>query len=194
MKRFDIINSLLKKRNGTSYLEIGVQGKHKCYDKVMAKTKVGVDPDPKAGADFVLTSDEFFAHLDPKTRFDVIFIDGLHEDAQFQRDVLNALRFISLNGFIVMHDCNPQLEIEQVVPRISKRWNGDCWKAFVRLRFSLPYKTFTVDTDEGCGVMYYGDSDVTPNIQLDELTYQNLVKNRKDWLGLISVEEFQKWL
>ena len=52
-----------------------------------------------------------------------------------------------------------------------------------------------VDTDEGCGVIskafpYYRG---TPKLDIkEELTYKGLEANRKEWLDLITVEEFKK--
>jgi len=197
MLRYDIINALLKKCQGTSYLEIGVQGRWKCYDKVTALHKIGVDPDPKAQADFVGTSDEFFKQN--KEKFDVIFIDGLHEDWQFEKDILNSLKFISMDGYIVCHDCNPKLETEQQVPRISKRWNGNCWRAWVALKRKLANEMFVIDTDEGVGViclnlMSKQLKSSSDKVKMIDLKYSDLEKNRKDWLGLITVEQFQEWL
>ena len=191
MKRYEIINYLIHKHGYKTYLEIGVQN-HVCFDNVNIKSKICVDPDPNAKADFVMTSDEFFAQTSKGVTWDIVFIDGLHPHEQSLKDVMNALDFISENGTIVMHDCNPQKEIEQRVPRETKRWNGDVWKTLVTLMQSMDdLEIFTVDTDEGCGVIRKSSKrrhllDITDNY----LTYENLNKHRKQWLNLISTNEF----
>jgi hypothetical protein len=52
------------------------------------------------------------------------------------KDVTNALRVLEPGGTIVMHDCNPQHEASahHETPPPASFWNGDVWKAFVRLR------------------------------------------------------------
>ena len=69
-------------------------------------------------------------------------------------------------------------------------WNGDCWKAFVKLRKERNDITMhTVDTDFGCGIISRGKQELL-NIQQEDINYQNLEKNRKKWLNVISVDEF----
>ena len=43
MRRYDIINSLIRKHNYKTYLEIGVRDNF-CFDKIKIKDKSGVDP------------------------------------------------------------------------------------------------------------------------------------------------------
>lgn len=59
MTRTELINMLIKMHGFTSYLEIGCQHNVN-FDKINAKYKVSVDPDPKAEAMHQCTSDEFF--------------------------------------------------------------------------------------------------------------------------------------
>lgn len=58
--RTDLLNHLAEKYQLKRYLEIGVQVRELNFDKIKCLDKVGVDPDPKANADFALTSDQFF--------------------------------------------------------------------------------------------------------------------------------------
>jgi hypothetical protein len=96
---------------------------------------------------------------------------------------------------------NPLTKEAQQVPRIQKLWNGDCWKALVRARNykdidRVIRKTIkTVDTDHGCGIISdidEGKTELMLNLDESEITYENLDKNRKQWLNLISVEEFKQ--
>ena len=184
MERYDIINALIKKFDYKSYCEIGVQNRF-CFDKIECNIKMSVDPDIEAKASYNLTSDVYFdAH---KQKFDIFFIDGLHEEKQVIKDIINALDCLNENGSIVVHDCNPTECIHQIVPRISKVWNGDVWKAWVRLRTYNYLDTFVVDTDYGCGV-------IRKNKEKSQFTYDGLIKNREQWLNLISVKEFEQWI
>jgi hypothetical protein len=50
----------------------------------MLINKVGVDPDPKFSSNgnqrlYIQTSDDFFKQYDINRKFDVIFIDGMHQ-------------------------------------------------------------------------------------------------------------------
>ena len=131
--RIDIINYLIKKNNYKTYLEIGVQnGISFRAIELPIENKVGVDPDLNSRATIYMTSDEFFAQNDKK--FDIVFVDGLHECDAVYRDIKNSLAILNEGGIIVCHDCNPLTREAQQVPRIQKLWNGDCWKALVGVR------------------------------------------------------------
>ena len=193
MPRWEIINALGKKINAKDYLEVGVS-RGRCVSRVNIENKVAVDPKPNGGmgrenVTHVMTSDEFFADNDKK--FDVIFIDGLHTAHQTRVDILNALEVLNDVGYIVCHDMNPAIERAQANP---PAWNGDCWKAWVRLRQERSdLDMFVVDTDEGCGVIskafpYYRGLE---KLVIDsEISYKQLEANRKEWLNLISVQDF----
>lgn len=201
MMRWDLINELLPKDG--RYLEIGV-AHGVCGSKVKAKRKVGVDPRPMKGgpakfhAFHEMSSDEFFEQTDE--RFDVILIDGLHHHEQVLRDVDGALSRLEDGGTIVLHDCNPQSELAQRVPRETRHWNGDCWKAIAHLRaHRRELETFVIDADEGLGVVRPIDEagirktvgsrfDSRDVIVLhrptSELSYDDLERNRQSLLGL----------
>lgn len=195
MQRYDIINTLIHKYNYKSYLEIGCQG-DVCFNKIICETKVGVDPEK--GGTLCLTSDDYFNTYVQK--FDIIFIDGLHEAKQVSKDILNSLDRLNEGGVILCHDMNPQSEIAQRVPREVKVWNGDCWKAFVYLRqMRSDLDMLVIDTDHGVGVIkkkFNNPLINTATIQewTTQITYEEFDKNRKELLNLISVEEFKKIL
>ena len=184
MMRWDIINRLVETYGYQTYLEIGVYNKALNYHKVKCQKKLGVDPDPKAGADIVKPSDAFFAKN--RQHFDLIFIDGLHHADQVERDISNALKFLTDNGSIVVHDCNPTTEAMQQVPRIQGEWTGDVWRAWVKFRSRPDLSMSVLDTDYGVGIIRKGWQ---KPIQVPEsATYQDFNKNRKEWLNLIPVE------
>lgn len=187
MTRIEIINMLLKKINGKKYLEIGVEG-GLCFPNINAEHRVGVDPDPKSKATVIKTSDDFFS--DNKEIFDVIFIDGLHQHEQVEKDILNSLNFLSDGGYIVCHDLLPTAEYLQTHERTTGLWTGDCWKAWVKLRSTRSdLFMYTIDTDWGCGVIQKGKQE-TIDLKGQELNYQNFVKNRDYWMRVISVQDF----
>ena len=97
MKRWDVINRFAKKHGYTRYLEIGLStGKN--FTRVDCAEKESVDPAidryEHANPTYRMTSDEFFATVADagKKTYDIIFIDGLHESAQVDRDIAGALQ------------------------------------------------------------------------------------------------------
>lgn len=206
--RTKIINLLSNQIGAKSYLEIGVRIHSLNFDKINIDHKVGVDPCIETfdrEPTFKLTSDDFFAKN--TETFDIIFIDGLHEARQVECDILNSLRILNKGGFIVCHDMNPAIYERQLPKEDPKRkeyvlrekakgnpryglWNGDCWKAFVKIRSERKdLSMYTVDTDFGCGVICFGGQELL-NIKEKNINYQNLEKYRKEWLNLISLDEF----
>lgn len=186
MLRSELINIIIKKTNAKKYLEIGVYNGIN-FNLINCNYKVGVDPDQTSTATFHLSSDVFFSQN--KEKFDVIFIDGLHYADQVYKDILNSLKFLNDGGHIVCHDMNPTLEQHQIIPYQGGIWNGDCWKAFVKLRQERSdLEMYVVDTDYGCGLIKKGKQKILP-IDID-LNWSNFEKNKKEWLNIISVSDF----
>jgi hypothetical protein len=143
--------------------------------------RMGVDPED--GGNLRMTSDEFFA--DPRfrdLRFDVSFVDGLHEGQQALRDVENVLDRLLPGGAIVMHDLSPaaftaeswpspafalpepkraswMVEIHNEVQTQRKMqpelfgWNGDTWRAAALLRTRTDIDLRIVPVDHGVGIL-----------------------------------------
>lgn len=206
--RTDIIN-LLVERFGSecSYLEIGVRNPDDNFNKVNATQKYSVDPGTEFKAnpvDFKMTSDDFFRKLNAgeiltkEIRFDVIFIDGLHLAEQVDKDIRNALSYLSEKGFIVLHDCNPPTEWharEEFVQGSQEAWNGTTWKAFAKWRANEKIFSCCVDTDWGVGIISKRvNIGKSSNIDLEFYEYQKLAKRRKEVLGLVTFKEFRKSL
>lgn len=185
--RTDLINYLIQKINAKKYLEIGIEGGTNFYN-INCDYKIGVDPDKNSKATIYKTSDEFFATNNEK--FDVIFIDGLHHAEQVYKDIINSLKILSSNGFIICHDINPMEEYLQIVPRLQGPWTGDCWKAWVRLRNELiAYNMTVVDICTGCGIIRKGKHKQL-NLQISDLKYQFLQQYRIELLNLVSISQY----
>ena len=200
VERTDIINFFIEKNKYINYLEIGVcDGDN--IRRVKAEHIDGVDPGVEGHmvpeTNYPVTSDDFFKMIkDEDIKYDIIFIDGLHYDYQVYKDVKNALKHIQPNGTIVCHDMNPKWEVCQrkQVPAEIGAWNGDCWKAWIKLRTELSdYTMSVVNTDHGVGVIQKGKQEL---LELTEnpydLDYSYLENNRKKALNLISTEDFYK--
>ena len=186
MNRCDIINKIIDKINAKKYLEIGIHDGGN-FNRINCKYKVGVDPNTNCPCEYHMTSDDFFAKN--KEKFDVIFIDGLHHSDTVERDINNALKILSINGYIVCHDMNPLSELIQKVPQETGEWTGDCWKAWVKIKSTNPNVYMrVVDTDYGCGIITRGKQNLI-KINCD-LTYNNLEQNRNSSLNLITINDF----
>ncbi|WCL81384.1 class I SAM-dependent methyltransferase [Saprospira sp. CCB-QB6] len=209
--RTEIINFLLQTLNRpTTYLEIGVRDPSKNFDKIKADQKYSVDPGvefKENPVDFKLTSDDFFAAirqsklLSADTRFDLIFIDGLHLAEQVDRDIKNALDFIKDDGFIVLHDCNPPTiwhareKFYFAYTPATGYWNGTTWKAFVKARQNKELYSCCIDTDWGVGLLSKSvNIGAAYKQKIEFYEYQHLDDNRKEILGLISYPDFIKKL
>lgn len=121
--------------------------------------------------------------------FDLIFIDGLHTAEQVRKDFENSLKILSPNGFIVLHDCNPEKEEHTTIPRPTPtgHWNGDVYK-FVS-RISLNEQYCTVDVDCGCGV--WKNDPTKPVVISDHIpSWTEFVHQRNQYLKLIDWNEF----
>lgn len=177
-----LINNYISKYNYKSYLEIGID-EGVCFRQIQCRHKSGVDPYSSSNCvSHKMTSDEFF--LQNKRTFDIIFIDGLHHSEQVIKDIENSLKVINNGGIIVVHDCLPGSEIQQIVPRETKVWTGDVWKAWMEFRKRKDLRMFVFDIDYGIGVMQIGEQ-IPLIINEEDLTWNNFEKNKEVWLNLI---------
>ena len=182
MLRTDIIQKFITKRNYKSYLEIGTY-RNVNFDKITIDNKVSIDPDPEAKATYQMTSDEFFAVN--RDKFDIVFIDGLHEHNQVYKDIQNSLKFLNPNGVIILHDCMPKNEKMQLWDNKShqfEEWTGDTWKAYYKALNEINYKVYVLDTDYGCGVIdtSHPKPKLAHIVDMEELTYQDYLKLKEE--------------
>ena len=126
LDHYRIIPHLAAKLAAKSYLEIGCAD-NQCFDTVPVAHKVGVDPE--RGSTVRMTSDEFFFRNTEK--FDLIFVDGLHNYEQVSKDIENSLSCLNAGGIIVMHDILPSNRFSAAPNKKDKKnkgvvaWNGD---------------------------------------------------------------------
>ena len=188
--RFQIVQSIIEKKNYQKYLEIG------CFDDelfnhVNCKKKVGVDP--VSGGTIRETSDKFFEKN--SENFDCIFIDGLHEYNQVKKDINNSLKFLSDNGIILLHDCMPDSYYAQAIPRCQWNWNGDVWKAIVECRNSKEIDVYTCYADHGIGVILKRPNRNLlnyPKNDYSRLKFDEYFHNYKKLMNIIEYEELMK--
>lgn len=191
-RTWQLFNWLIKEFEYSSYLEIGCKG-DTTFNQVEAKTKVGVDP--VSGGTMRMTSDEYFEKYDQK--FDLIFVDGLHERAQVLRDVDNALTRLNLGGTIVMHDCDPPSEERQRVPQGNQRgWCGDVWRAYVQVRTRSDLDVACTTFDMGMGVIRVRPNGAVLTLPkaAEDMTWQDLEADRARLLRKMPEEQLLRWI
>ena len=187
--RWDLIKFLNTKYNYKNYLEIGCD-QDKLFQRIDIKNKFGIDP--VSGGNIRKTSDDFFSTN--KTKFDLVFIDGLHEYEQVKKDILNSLKFLNPGGIVLVHDCLPESMSKQAVPRYRSIWNGDVWKAIVDLRCKENINIYTCNIDQGIGVIQNKKNTNVLKLEknLDKLKFKDFYYNYKTYMRIISLEEFKK--
>ncbi len=187
--RWDLIEYLINKNNYKNYLEIGCD-QNQLFSKVKIENKTGVDP--VNGGNVRKTSDAFFK--ENKSRFDIIFIDGLHTYKQVKKDILNSIYHLEKKGMILVHDCMPDSLGKQAVPRYKMQWNGDVWKAIVDLRQQENLDIYTCEIDQGIGIITNNKN--TSILKLDKpirkLKFEDYFYNYKEYMRVISLEKFKE--
>ncbi|MCK9446502.1 class I SAM-dependent methyltransferase [bacterium] len=202
--RTNIINTLFEKYNFDNYLEIGVYLPENNFNYIKAKLKHSVDnlENCKDLYTHWMTSDEFFKNHVGNQKYDVIFIDGLHEYEQVYKDVKNAINHLNSNGFILLHDVNPLVEentipYDQFLANPISRWNGTVYKAFVRLKEELiDWSCFSVEEHSG-GIGVITKRSLVYNERLNKpyqyyFKWENFDKNKQNILSMIPFNDYIK--
>lgn len=166
----------------TRYLEIGVQRGH-TLQHVTAPTRVGVEPHPRFRTDHlpagvtieVCTSDDYFEHTTADTRFDVVFLDGLHTFDQTYRDLINAFGLCP-SGVVLIDDVIPSDRFSAIADEDESNaqrkraglndnmWHGDVFKVVLCLDEHHPEIEFRtiVGSDNPQTVAWLRDAAVQP--------------------------------
>ena len=189
IKRWDLIQYLHSVYKFNSYLEIGCDD-NQLFSRININEKIGVDP--VSGGNYRGKSDEFF--LNNEKKFDLIFIDGLHVYHQVKKDILNSLKFLKKDGFILVHDCLPRSLSAQAVPRFRSVWNGDVWKAIVEFRTYQNLEIFTCLADEGISIIQKKDNSQLLKIEKNftELKFKDFYYNYNEYMRVINFSEIKK--
>lgn len=141
------VNKLLQLTAGRRrYLEIGVH-RGKTIEGVEALQKIGVDPFPDFNLDqlpanleiAVKTSRDFFTSFQGD-KFNLVFVDGLHEAREAYLDVIDSLNCLDEGGLILLDDVSPMdewsalpdkgdsIEALRIRGITHGKWYGDVWK------------------------------------------------------------------
>ena len=213
MDRLTAVKTLMEQKNLKNYLEIGVFNGG-VFFRVQSKFKIAVDPGfafdafRKIGKTiinpynlfnryFQKTSDDFFerdaVRVFGKKKIQLALIDGMHEYGFALRDAENTLNYLTDDGVILMHDCNPKMKehagtYEEWKTKGGGHWNGDVWKAVVHLRSTRnDINAFVLDCDHGLGIITKEKPEdklsYSPH-EIQSFTYADFDAHRKQWLNL----------
>jgi hypothetical protein len=167
MNHVEILQYLIDKYQFKSYLEIGVTG-GLGHLKINCQTKESndiVDYNPifnvKYDITYLMPSDEMFAKMPIDRKYDLIFIDGMHDEDYVDRDIINALKHLNSNGFICLHDVIPLSSMSQTSYECfnsEMAWNGTVWKSITKLQNNnLEFYT-VINDDSGLTIIKYKDN------------------------------------
>ena len=183
MNHLEIINYLITKNNYKSYLEIGVYDGIN-FNNVICENKECCDTcecnvNPNCKINYVMTSDEMFEQMSDDKKYDIIFIDAMHDESYVDRDVENSMKHLNENGVICLHDPLPESKFAATkydhYANNGMTWNGDVYKSIIKLNNFNNIKFYTVNnTDYGLTIIFkYNDKinlkDYTCNYDYDEL-------------------------
>jgi Methyltransferase domain len=204
------INSLMRE-NEFDYLEIGV-AYGTTLQAVGARRKVAVDPNPLFDIDllpsnvslFKESSDNFFENLDKAEKFHVIFLDGLHESSQLMRDIVNSLRHLHADGWMLIDDVIPCDSIS-AIPNIDDSyqargvmhsegfpWHGDCFRVLPEI-FSLDFlSSYLLIYPDNPQLLLRIRDRTSCDKFLDEISIGDIKTNDLDFSEVFSSENLRK--
>lgn len=191
--------------NCRSYLEIGIEYGY-TLRQVNVAQKVGVDPDPRLrkreiprGTSILsVTSDQYFARLSQDARFDLIFLDGLHEWHQTYLDLINALNHSEPRTVIVIDDVVPSDRFSAIPNQMEAidarhrsggtnfEWHGDVYKVLLAISEFHPDLHFRVISPESGNpqaVLWQSEASAEPFVTLaspdayEHVTFETVFEN-----------------
>lgn len=234
MNRFKLLQDLINRHGYETFLEIGTH-KGKTFLPLECKYKTAVDPSFRISIPFLLrqlfrnrtnfrnhyysmTSDTFFrkkiVYLEKKRKPDLIFIDGLHTFEASLNDVLNSLRYLNLNGTIVLHDCFPPSKASATpakslkeaakmdIPEWKGAWCGDVWKtvAYLKNKYEQELEIHVLNTDLGLGIIRLKENRIfDKNLDrklfnsINQKSYDELQEDPETLIGLFELKDLDKY-
>jgi hypothetical protein len=190
-----------------TYLEIGVETGY-TFNNVHFQNKTGVDPLPHfESEDLVIkTSDDYFLQdANTSKKFDIVFIDGLHQCEQVAKDINNSIRFLNKNGKILLDDIIPlnydeQLkvplkhEVRNGILKTFVPWTGDVWKTMYHILSlyseNIEFQYFYHPYYRGVAVLQIKTPFQIPDSELDAINNYTYETDFRKYIGLI--ENFNK--
>ena len=181
-----LINDLISDLNYKSYLELGVSV-GESWKLISCENKIGVDNNINVANEFDgvvhATTDDYF--LNNKDKFDLIYIDALHEKNQVYKDFKNSFNVLNDSGVIIFHDVNP-FDISQTHFNSS----GDVFELWIEL--AKTYKVYIIKNEydgDSVGIFIKSKNSKFIDIEVKDYTYQFFSENREDFISYLNYEE-----
>jgi hypothetical protein len=181
-----LINDLISDLNYKSYLELGVSI-GESWKLISCQNKIGVDNNINVANEFDgvihATTDDYF--LNNKDKFDLIYIDALHEKNQVYKDFKNSFNVLNDSGVIIFHDVNP-FDISQTHFNSS----GDVFELWIEL--AKTYKVYIIKNEydgDSVGIFIKSENSKFIDIEVKDYTYQFFSENREDFISYLNYEE-----
>ena len=181
-----LINDLISDLNYKSYLELGVSI-GESWKLISCENKIGVDNNINVANEFDgvihATTDDYF--LNNQNKFDIIYIDALHEKNQVYKDFKNSFNALNDSGIIIFHDINP-LDISQTHFNSS----GDVFELWIEL--AKTYKVYIIKNEydgDSVGIFIKSKNSKFIDIEVKDYTYQFFSENREDFISYLNYEE-----
>ena len=181
-----LINDLISDLNYKSYLELGVSV-GESWKLISCENKNGVDNNINVANEFDgvihATTDDYF--LNNKDKFDLIYIDALHEKNQVYKDFKNSFNVLNDSGVIIFHDVNP-FDISQTHFNNS----GDVFELWIEL--AKTYKVYIIKNEydgDSVGIFIKSKNSKFIDIEVKDYTYQFFSENREDFISYLNYEE-----
>lgn len=180
------INDLIKDLGYKSYLELGVSPLGESWREINCEFKVGVDHNPNVALAFngVLhdTTDGYFEKIDPNLKFDLIYIDALHEKTQVGKDFLNSLKHLNDNGIILLHDINPM-----TINHTSFSSQGDVFQFWIELFKNFKCFTLSSPTQDTVGVFFKKINSYKEILDIPSYPFEYLSQNRDKYINNVAL-------
>ncbi|GEM_PF-843404 len=216
INRTTVIQNIINKMGYKNYVEIGVERGINFF-QIRCKNKFAVDIKFKIPGGFEnsesekfyeIPSDEFFAKPPDeivKNGIDIVLIDGGHTYKQSLKDLINSLKYLNQNGIIILHDCLPTSEScaaptwEEATKYTDFQgaWSGEVYKTIINIRRKENIFCAVLDCDHGVGIVKKGIQENKIQMtdeEIENLTFQDLMKNKEELLNLKPKEWFWKFL
>jgi hypothetical protein len=216
------LEAIARTRDAKTYLEIGVSKGSTFLNATFLDLRHGVDPkflfdaaayESESVRFFEMTSDDFFMlHADPKQKYDIVFLDGLHTFEQTFRDFCCSQAHAHDDTIWLLDDVHPN-DIFSAHPdqRVAyqyrerhgspgKAWMGDVFKVVFAINDFFPNLAFRTMVGKGYPqtVVTRGPRDeFAPAFgdleRISRMTYYDFVENR-DRMNLASDDQVIAWL
>ena len=121
-------------------------------------------------------------------------MDGKKKYEKEKKEKSKKIKRIKEGGIVIVNDWKKDKKEKKEVPRFKMKWNGDVWKAIVDLRQNKDLDIYTCEMDEGIGIIKKNKNSEILKLDkpINKLKFKDYYNNYKDYLRVISIDEFKE--